>query len=158
MMASTKRRIGRGAGIALVLALSLSTLSACSSGRSVEAYCDVLSTHKDRYLSAMNEVNTTDDFLASLTGAVGAFGEISQMWDEAAKVAPSHIQSAVEAVRDFWDGQLETAKEMINDPLGGLASAFMEAASNSGAVERVDAYTATNCPSVGAMFFTGTGG
>ena len=80
------------------------------------------------------------------------------MWDEAAKVAPSDIQSDVEAVRDFWDGQLENAKEMINDPLGGLASAFMEAASNSGAVERVDAYTATNCPSVGAMFFTGTGG
>ncbi len=129
------------------------TLVACSSGRSLEAYCATISAHKDRYLSAMEEVNDSGNPLTGLTGLVSALGDLGQMWEEAEKVAPEEIQPDVADVAEWWNGQSEAAEEILSDPLKGLAGSLMSGFQNAGAIQRVDEYTAENCPDVGAMFF-----
>lgn len=135
-----------------VVALLTATLTACSPGRSVEAYCGVIAEHKERYLAAMGEVNAGDNPLAGMVGMVSALGDLNRMWEEAAKVAPEEIQADVEAVRDAWASQFEAAERAASDPLGGLASALMTGLQAAAATQRVDEYTAQNCPDVGGMF------
>lgn len=152
------RPVQTGRSLTALLAISAVALglTGCSPGRSVEAYCGVISEHKDRYLTAMEEVNSTENLLTGVTGFVSALGDLSQMWEEAAKVAPEDIQTDVEAVRDAWNEQFEAAEKMADNPLGGLASGIMNALTNAPAIERIDQYTKENCPGVGGMFVAQT--
>lgn len=131
-------------------------LTACGPTRSVESYCDVMAEHKDRFVTATQEAATTDP-ISSLATLITTMGDLNRMWEEAAEVAPEEIQTDVEAVREAWAQQLETAEKMASDPLGGLASSLMTGMISAGSMQRVDAYTAENCPEVGAMFFAAEG-
>lgn len=141
----------RSAAVILVTLMCVG-LGACSAPRSVEAYCDVVAEHKERYVTAMSNVNSTDDPLSGLAGTVSALGDLSRMWEEAADVAPDDIRSDVEAVRDGWAQQFEAAEKMISDPLGGIAGSILGGLANAGSMARVDQYTTANCPDIGAMF------
>lgn len=117
---------------ALVFAL---TACGSASSRSVEAYCNTMVKHRDRYLTAMD--NTGD--LSGLIGAAGAIGDLKIMWDEMAEVAPEDIRSDTEAVRDSWRKAEESATG------GDFMTLFSNALFNSAAIERVDAYIIDNC-------------
>lgn len=113
-------------------------LTACgseASGRSVEAYCNTMVKHRDRYLTAMG--NTND--LSGLIGAAGAIGDLKSMWNELADAAPNEIRSDTEAVRDSWEKAEEAATS------GDFMALFGNAMFNSAAIERVDAYMIDNC-------------
>lgn len=131
-------------------------LTACGPTRSIESYCDVMLDHKDRFVSATQEASTVDP-ISGIVTLIAAMGDLNRMWEEAAEVAPEDIQTDVEAVRDAWAQQLETAEKMASDPLGGLASSLMTGITSAGSMQRVDTYTAENCPEVGAMFFAAEG-
>ncbi|GAA4473756.1 hypothetical protein GCM10023190_06460 [Enteractinococcus fodinae] len=103
-------------------------------------------------MSATQEASTVDP-ISGIVTLIAAMGDLNRMWEEAAEVAPEDIQTDVEAVRDAWAQQLETAEKMASDPLGGLASSLMTGITSAGSMQRVDTYTAENCPEVGAMFF-----
>lgn len=122
---------------AIVLAL---TLSACGSGtaRSVEAYCDTVAQHRDRYLSAMDAA-TSSGGLDGLLGGVSAIGDINNMWSDLAGVAPDEIRSDTEAVKEAWEESEEAASS--GDIFGMFTSAF----TNLGPTERVNTYIAENC-------------
>lgn len=147
------KRIGKALALSAVAILVSSGLSACSA-RSIEAYCEVMSKHKERYVSAMNEASQANNPLIGLTGAIAALGDINTMWEEAAKVAPEEIETDIEAVRDVWAQQEETAQEMQSNPIRALASSLVSGVMNSGSLSRVDAYTEQNCPGIGAMFIS----
>lgn len=121
----------------LVGMLLMVALAGCgnSTERSVEAYCNTMVKHRDRYLTAMD--NTGD--LSGLIGAAGAIGDLKTMWDEMAAVAPSEIRADTEAVRDSWKKAEEAA---ISGDFMGL---FGNAMFNSAPIERVDAYIIDNC-------------
>lgn len=143
------RLIAGGAALSLIAGVT-----ACAAPRSLEAYCGVIEEHKDRYLGAMSEVNAAADPLSGLAGMVSALGDLSRMWEEAADAAPEEIRTDVEAVRDAWAEQFDAAEQMADNPLAGLAAGLVSGLANAGAVQRVDEYTALNCPGVGGMFGT----
>lgn len=138
---------GAGAAVAAVLVL----ISACGSGRSVEAYCSVLEEHKTQYLERFDEANeqladeTLEGFVSGLAGGMGAIGDLQQMWEELAEVAPEEIRADVETVRDNYADQLDLAEESATDPLAALGSALMGGLLSSGSWSRVDEWTAENC-------------
>lgn len=136
----------------VVIALLCTTLTGCGDERSAESFCSTMAKHKDRYLKAMDEVNANDNPLAGLAGMVSALGDLSQMWSELAKVAPEEIQVDVEAVAKAWDEQFETAKEVADDPLKGIASGLLSSLKVAGPMKRVGEYTEKNCPDVGSPF------
>lgn len=146
-------------GLGLAAAIVAVTLGGCGSPRSVEAYCDVIAKHKERYVTAMAEANSAigteslEGMLGGLVGAIAAMGDLNVMWSEAAKVAPDEIATDVEAVAESWKKQADTAKQMMDDPLGALMGGLMDGLMSSGSMQRVNDYTATNCPGVGGMFY-----
>ncbi len=129
----------------------IAMLTACTQTRSVDSYCAVIAEHKERYLNAMDQVNASADPVAGIAGVIAALGDLQRMWDEAAQVAPDEIRADVEAVATHWASQFETAEKMATDPLGALASGLVGGLANAGAMQRVDEFTAQNCPGSGTM-------
>lgn len=124
--------------VLMITALILISLTACgkeSSARSVEAYCTTMAKHRDQYLTAMGN---TDD-LMGLLGAVGAVGDLKNMWIELAKVAPKEIQTDTESVRDSWI-KLEDAAIK-----GDYRTLLGTALFNSASLDRVDQYMIDHC-------------
>lgn len=152
-LSSRRRQLITGTALSVLLA---GALTACGPTRSIERYCDVMLEHKDRFVSATQEASTADP-ISGIVTLIAAMGDLNLMWEEAAEVAPEDIQTDVEAVRDAWAQQLETAEKMASDPLGGLASSLMTGITSAGSMQRVDTYTAEHCPEVGAMFFAAEG-
>lgn len=105
------------------------------SGRSIEAYCTTMAEHRDSYLASMG--NTED--LTGLLNAVGAIGDLKNMWKELAEVAPEEIRQDTEAVRDAWIKIEDAAVSGDNRTL------FGQSLFNSAALERVDAYMIEHC-------------
>lgn len=134
----------------LLLSLTLG-LVACAPTRSVEAYCAVMTEHKERYLTATDTALAADP-LSGAVQLVSAVADLQAMFRQAAEVAPAEIADDVEQVAQYWAAQEEIATQALSNPLAGLAGAFSGAVFNSAALGRVNEYTATNCPSVGRMF------
>lgn len=150
-MIRSPRTCGRAAS---ALALSLvvaSGVAACGTTRSPEAFCSVMDKHKDRYLEAMAkaqgsvEQESAGGLLTGMAQAVTALGDLQRMWEELAEVAPTEIQGDVETVRDANAKQLESAKEVMDDPLKALAGSLIDGLMNSGSIQRIDTYTKAHC-------------
>lgn len=133
MRTSGSRVIAAIAAVGLVV-----TLTACTSSRSVESFCETLAEHKTAYLDSMNATSASGG-LESILGTAGAIGDLKLMWQDLADVAPSDIQSDVEAVRDAWQKQEDAAAS------GDYAGAIVTALLNSGSMSRVDSYIQSNC-------------
>lgn len=152
------QRPASGAGVrrrlllsAVSTALVLPMLAACSEGRSVEAYCDTMYEHQDRFEQTMAQAadaaasGTFDGALEGLAGAAGAVGDLQQMWSDLADAAPEEIRADVESIRDTYARQFERAEDGASDPLGVLAGSIADSLFNWGAASRVDAWTAEHC-------------
>ena len=141
----------RFTALALALVVAGAGLVACGSTRSVEAYCTAMEKHKARYLQAMGQANSeisggdVGGALTGLAGGVAAIGDLSQMWDELADVAPEEISADVAKVRDSYADGLAASKNSMSDPLGAIGSQLIGGMLASGSMSRVDAWTRQNC-------------
>lgn len=134
---TTSARTTSALAASVALALGASLLTGCSEGRSAEAFCNTMATHRDRYLSAMNLGDSPD--ITDLLNAASAIGDLKVMWTELADVAPEEIRSDAEAVRDAWAAQEEAA--LGGNYLGALGTGLLA----SGSMSRVDAFVRDNC-------------
>lgn len=130
--------ITRVTGTITAAALVL-TLAGCAPARSVEAFCDTIGSHRDRYVTSMQAAAEGGDALGGLLGAIAAIGDLKTMWIELAKVAPLDIATDVEAVRDLWIAQEDAAARQ--DWLAIASNALLNAA----AVARVERYVTQQC-------------
>ena len=107
--------------------------------------------HKARYLQAMGQANSEisggdlGGALTGLAGGVAAIGDLTQMWDELADVAPEEISADVAKVRDSYADGLAASKNSMSDPLGAIGSQLIGGMLASGSMSRVDAWTRQNC-------------
>jgi hypothetical protein len=133
-----------------VAVLAATLLVGCSS-RSVEAFCDTLEEHKQRYLGAMDSAATqmesgeTLDVLGGLFKGAVAIAAIQPMWEDLAKVAPDEIQTDVEAIRDLTSEQNKRAESAASNPFGTIFGSLMTSAQLAGPLSRVDTYIVENC-------------
>lgn len=136
--------------------LLLAGLTACDSGggseRSVAKYCAVMEKHKDRYEQSMNAALNDENLLTGSVTALSALGDLSQMWKEAAAVAPDDIKTDVEALDEWYSKSYDSAAENAGNPLAGLTSSLMGSMKVAGPAQRVNEYTEQNCPGVGKPF------
>jgi hypothetical protein len=123
--------------IAIMIAFSLSGCGV-GSARSVQAYCNTVGKHRDRYQSAMDTANAAGGW-EGLLGGIAAIGDIKNMWIDLAKVAPDDIQTDTEAVRDSWKQAKEASQK------GDYIGAITVALTNSAASQRVNDYIVEQC-------------
>lgn len=134
------------AGVLLV-AVMLST--ACSGGRSTEAFCSTLGSEKERIrgqldagLDAME--SQEDDFAKALVG-VGAtmqsVGELRTYFDKLARVAPEEIRVEAEIVAEEMANQTRVPELSLE----GLASSLLGGVAISGQLESLDRYARQHC-------------
>jgi hypothetical protein len=137
--------------VAALCAGALALVAGCSSGRSPEAYCSVYEKHKQRFIDAMGEaqssMDSSDDLgvVVGLAQTAGALGDLQRMWEELADVAPEDIQQDVEVVRDVSAKQADRSGQSISDPVGAMSGLLVDALMNSGSFRRVDTYTQEQC-------------
>jgi hypothetical protein len=131
----------RGMAAALTWVL---LLSACSSGRSVQAFCGELDQGMRDLNAAAQASMETDDLLMGLMGIAGSLGEYQRLLERLADVAPEEIQQDMEVVRDTVGDQLDVGAA-ASDPLGAMISSFGQAMMNQGSFDRVDQYARANC-------------
>jgi hypothetical protein len=119
-------------------------LNACSSERSVQAFCGELDRGMRDLDAAAQATMETDDLLVGLMGIAGSLGEYQRLLERLADVAPKEIQQDMEVVRDTIAGQLDVGAA-ASDPFGAMIAAFGQAMMNQGSFERVDQYARTHC-------------
>lgn len=122
-------------------------LTACGSGRSVEAYCEVISDHIDEFTSSMDGAMASSDPFTGLGSAFEAASGLAEIWEKSADAAPSEIQEQVELVRDTWNGELFDDADSDN-LFSGIAEGFAAVEASFEAHQAVEAYTSQNCPAV----------
>ncbi|WP_409048286.1 hypothetical protein AB2L57_05840 [Microbacterium sp. HA-8] len=132
------RQIGRVIAAVALVSTAAGCLTACSgSTRSVEAFCSTMEEHKQAYLGQMEAAQGAG--IDGLLTAISAVGDLKLMWKELAEVAPSDIQTDVEAVSEAWQ------KQEDNAGAGNWMASITTALLNSGSMSRVDAYVRENC-------------
>ena len=127
----------------------------CSSGpeRSAEAFCSTLRSEKERILGQLSDGQAAaeaqdDELVGMLTGlgaSVQALGELRTYFGKLADVAPDEIRHEVEILEEEIGEQLDNAQNVADDPLGSLASAFVDSFSLSGQLSAVNDYAMDNC-------------
>lgn len=128
-------------------------LTACGSGRSVDAYCETFVAEKEAYLAKYSgiadEVSTAEDPALGLLMGLGAgfqsIGDARMIFDRLEPVAPEEIQPDIVVIRDSMDAQMEAAGDSLSDPLGAIGSGLVTALTTRGSYERVADYTQTHC-------------
>lgn len=123
--------------VTMAVVSCVSTLTGCSTGRSVEAFCNTMEKHKRAYLEQMGKAQGAG--LDGLLKTAGAIGDIKIMWKELAKVAPEDIRADVESVSETWQKQEDRAAS--GDWFGSIATGLL----GSGSLSRVDSYVRENC-------------
>jgi len=132
------RQIGRAIAAVALVSAAAACLTACSgSTRSVEAFCSTMEEHKQAYLGQMEAAQGAG--IDGLLTAISAVGDLKLMWKELAEVAPSDIQTDVEAVSEAWQKQEDNAG--AGDWMASITTALL----NSGSMSRVDTYVRENC-------------
>jgi hypothetical protein len=74
-----------------------------------------------------------------------AMGDITALIGDMSEVAPDEIQTDVERVHENLKKGQDSTGDIISSPIAGLASAFSRALTDSGAFNRMDAFTLKNC-------------
>lgn len=123
----------------------MATVTACSSGRSVEAFCGEL----DRGVAEMsgNSANATEDMTGQLMLALDNVGEFTRMLNRLADFAPEEIRGDMETVAESWSEQAEMMSSLASDPLGALVATFMQSVMTSASYTAVDQFALENCGS-----------
>lgn len=113
-------------------------------GRSAAAFCSTLAQEKERFLGTYNP-KQGDDPLIGLVKGVASLGDIPIIFERLSRVSPEEIEPDVEAVRDAFKKQLDTAGGMASNPLASLVSSLFVSITSAGPFSRVEAYAAANC-------------
>lgn len=139
------RRRGRALHLAALLSTCL-LVASCSgatdggpdsetSDASADPFCEVVESHRARYISATESLNNVDGLIA--LGA--AVGEIRVMWEDLVAIAPPEIATDLTITRDAWIKAEESAMS------GDVAGALVNAVLRSGSASRVNQYIADAC-------------
>jgi hypothetical protein len=145
----------RGVALAIAIPSLLAGLTACSSGRSVEAFCSTWQTETtafaNKYQEASDNMAATseDDPIGSLLGGTLALtqsvGDVIIVFEKLERVAPEDIEPDVTAIRDSLESQRDSAGDMFDNPLGALAGSLFQGLTTGGSWQRVGEYVETNC-------------
>lgn len=135
--ASPSLRAGVGLVVLSVLCQGCSVLG-LGSPRSVDKFCTVVESHEQRFTSSMDDANTNGG-LGGLLQGVSAIGDLKQLWTDLAKVAPTEIQTDVEATRDAW---LTSEQGAVSQ---NATSVVANALLNGAPAGRVNTYIGENC-------------
>lgn len=130
-------------------------LSACGSGRSVEAFCDTYWSEKEAYLAKYDKAASDldaagqQDALAGLLGGTAmmaqSLGDVVVMFDKLDKVAPDDIQPDVAVIRDSMQSQMDSASDMVSNPFGALIGGLFQGLTTGGSWQRVNDYVVVQC-------------
>lgn len=136
-----------GGGLALALALT-----ACGSGRSVEAYCTTFYGEGQELRQQWLDSNASGDPLAGMAQLFSAPRDLAVFFDELSGVAPEDIRPDVETVRDTFQSQADSlgdkAGDIASGPMGlfgALAGDLATGFAAAPAMQRVDTWTSQNC-------------
>ena len=121
--------------------------TACSGGRSTEAFCDTLRSEKQRILAqfeSTSQLGAGDEFAEALMGlgaSAQAIGELQTYFRKLADVAPEEIRVEAEIVAENM-GELVTGTELS---LEGIAGSLMTGLSISGQLNTINQFALENC-------------
>jgi len=137
----------RGAVIGGAIASLLSLTGCIAEGRSVHAYCETYHEGISRIKSSdPSRVDATgQDALAAALSATSDLGDAVALVGDLADVAPEAIRTDVQRVHDALQKEIDSAGSLLSNPLGAALDDMMTIATTSGAVERVERFTARNC-------------
>lgn len=117
--------------------------TACSGGRSVEAYCGELEEGFARMAS--NAVESGESAPEQFVLVVRNVSEMNRLLSRLAAVAPDEIRPDVEAVAGSWERQGEEIGSAASNPLGGFAQMLGQSMLVSASAAATDAWTLENC-------------
>jgi hypothetical protein len=137
----------------LIAAISVTFffVAACGAERSTEAFCETLSSEKQRILEQFevaSQPKSGDQFLELIGGlgaSVQALGELRTYFDKLADVAPEEIRSEAEILSDHFDKQFDDAEDVGSNPFGQLAGSLVGAMAVSGPMNTVQQFAMTHC-------------
>lgn len=141
----------RVVGIVLFIALASGLLTACSSPRSPEAFCETYETEKaafiEKYSGSTNVSKdaSLDQVLGALFSGLASLGDAVVIFDKLDKVSPDDIEPDVARVRDSLQKQIDSAGDMASNPLGGLAAGLLTAGTSTGSWQRVSDFVTVHC-------------
>ena len=137
------------AALATVVVLAASVAGCGEPERSAQTYCDKyhegFAKIKEQY-PEVDQYSTSDQHpLVMLMSVTSAYGDIIALIGDMSEVAPDEIQTDVERVHENMKKGLESVGDVIDNPLGTLASQLVAGIAASGAYERMSKYTLENC-------------
>jgi hypothetical protein len=155
---SPRWRSGAAARCMIAAAATSLVVSACSDGRSVEAFCQTYDTEKqaflERYASVGQPAAEGEEgakILLDLVMAMQSLGDATVILTKLEEKAPEEIRVDMSTVVQSWkdmQGSMGDQASNAFDPQGLIASTmkgmFMAAQSN-GSWTRVGEYIETNC-------------
>jgi hypothetical protein len=153
LTATWTRGVGLKTGLTAAIAGVL-VVSACAGGndeRSVEAFCSMIRSEKERILDQFETTSSAGDgdefaeVLAGLGASIQGIGELRTYTRKLADVAPEEIRVEAELMAESMDDQLDAAQGAASDPLGALASTLFAGLSGSGPTSAVDDFARANC-------------
>lgn len=128
--------------------LALMALPGCGNERSVEAFCGVHDEYKARYLAAFEAFDpeaSGPEVIANLLGIGSVIGDLANMWEKLAQVAPDDISAEVDSVSTGWQKMTDKTSAMAEHPMSAGISITTTALQISGPMGRTDAYVRENC-------------
>jgi hypothetical protein len=139
-------------GVAGVLTV-LVGCGASAPTRSTEAFCDTLVREQDRILgqfgSDIAAVEATGDDLLMALGGLGAslsaLSELSLYLDKLDRVAPPEIETDMHEVATLYRQQLESAEDVLDNPLSAVAGALFDSFRMARPAQRVHQFALDNC-------------
>jgi hypothetical protein len=144
-----RARLGLGfIALAVLTGLVSTTLVACGGpSRSVASYCSYLYDQGGQMRSRWNRVAsaTSQHPLAALGTVLSAPSELSGFLHQLSLRAPADISPEVQALSDAYKRIAEQQSAAVADPLGALASDFVEGLATSGIEQRFNQYSISHC-------------
>lgn len=127
-------------------------LTACGSGRSVEAYCDTFFTRGEEFRQRYLTIDAESDPLSAFAQLAATPRDLATLFGDLADVAPEDIRADTETLRDHFDRQADelgdNAGELLSGPLGALGAVsgdVLAGLSVAPALQRFDGWTAEHC-------------
>ena len=115
--------------------------------RSVAAYCSYFygqgSILRNQWMQAGNNAN--QDPLGALGSVLGAPNQLANFFHELSLRAPESIADDVQTLSDSYKQLADSEGQDVMNPVGGIASGFVNALATAPASERVDKFTLDNC-------------
>lgn len=152
------RRVGGACAAALSVAGMSLGLSACSSGRSVAAYCRTFyataTKIRAQYTAVTKEIPS--DPFAAIGSLLDSPNVLAQFFTRLEQVAPTTIEPAVATLQKSFARESTVEGQAVTNPLAALGDGLLNGLSSMGAYTQVTHWTTSNCgPPPGTKWLTG---